>query len=59
VESRPVVLHPRQRVRIDTGLLMEHEGVVKKVFHNKVEVVIESLGYILIATVAKKNVQPL
>ena len=59
VESRPVMLHPKQRVRIDTGLLMEHEGVVKKVFHNKVEVVIESLGYVLIATVAKKNVQPL
>ena len=59
VQSRPVMVHPKQRVRIDSGLLMEHEGVVNKVYHNKVEVVIESLGYVLIATVAKKNVQPL
>jgi transcription antitermination factor NusG len=59
VESRPITLYPKQRVRIDTGLLMEHEGIVQKVMHNKVEVVIQSLGYVLIAKVAKKNVQPL
>ena len=59
VKCLPISLHPNQRVRIDTGLLMEHEGTIQKVLHNKVEVVIESLGYVLIATVSKKNVQPI
>jgi transcription antitermination factor NusG len=58
VEARPFIVEPNQRVRIDAGLLMNKEGVVQKVLHNKVEVLIESLGYVLIATVAKKNVQP-
>ena len=59
VKSLPISLHPNQRVRIDTGLLMEHEGKIQKVLHNKVEVIIESLGYVLIATVSKKNVEPI
>ena len=58
VESHPVKLSARQRVRIDAGLLMHQEGVVQKVMHNKVEVIIESLGYVLVATINKKNVQP-
>jgi len=58
VESRPVQLTARQRVRIDAGLLMHQEGVVQKVMHNKVEVIIESLGYVLVATVNRKNIQP-
>jgi transcription antitermination factor NusG len=58
VESHPVKLTARQRVRIEAGLLMHQEGVVQKVMHNKVEVIIESLGYVLVATINKKNVQP-
>ena len=58
VESHPVKLTAKQRVRIDAGLLMHQEGVVQKVMHNKVEVIIESLGYVLVATINKKNVQP-
>ena len=58
VESHPVDLHEKQRVRIDAGVLMHQEGVVQKLMHNKVEVIIESLGYVLVATINKKNVQP-
>jgi transcription antitermination factor NusG len=58
VESHPVDLREKQRVRIDAGVLMHQEGVVQKLMHNKVEVVIESLGYVLVATINKKNVQP-
>ena len=58
VEARPIHVHPNQKVRIDGGLLMNREGIVQKVMHNKVEVIIESLGYALIATLDKKNVQP-
>jgi len=58
VEARPVLVHPNQKVRIDGGLLMNREGIVQKVMHNKVEVIIESLGYSLVATLDKKNVQP-
>jgi transcription antitermination factor NusG len=58
VEARPFVVETNQRVRIDAGLLMQKEGIVQKVMHNKVEVIIESLGYLLVATVEKKNIQP-
>ena len=58
VEANNFIVETNQRVRIDEGLLMNKEGVVQKVLHNKVEVLIESLGYVLVATVAKKNVQP-
>ena len=58
VEARPIHVHPNQKVRIDGGLLMNREGIVQKVMHNKVEVIIESLGYALVATLDKKNVQP-
>jgi len=37
---------------------MNTEGIVNKILHNKVEVLIESLGYVLVATLDKKNVQP-
>jgi transcription antitermination factor NusG len=58
VEAIAVPIVPRQKVRIETGLLMNTEGIVQKVLHNKVEVMIESLGYLLVATLDKKNVQP-
>jgi len=38
---------------------MHREGVIQKVMRNQVEVVIESLGYMLVATIHKRNVQPI
>jgi transcription antitermination factor NusG len=58
VEAHSVNFSPKQRVRVDAGLFMQQEGIVQKVMHNKVEVIIESLGYALVATLDKKNVQP-
>ncbi|HKP31532.1 MAG TPA: UpxY family transcription antiterminator [Chitinophagaceae bacterium] len=58
VQALPMSVEPNQRVRVDAGLLMNQEGVVKKVMHKKVEVLIESLGYKLVATIDIKNVQP-
>jgi len=58
VQAIAAPLAPRQKVRIETGLLMDTEGIVNKILHNKVEVLIESLGYVLVATLDKKNVQP-
>jgi len=58
VQALPMIVEPNQRVRVEAGLLMHQEGIVKKVMHKKVEVMIESLGYVLVATIDKKNVQP-
>jgi transcription antitermination factor NusG len=58
VVARPFEVQPNQRVRIDRGILMNQEGIVQKVMRNNVELVIESLGYMLVASVNKKNVQP-
>jgi transcription antitermination factor NusG len=58
VQVIPVSLQPNQRIRIERGLLMNKEGIIQKVLHKKVEVIIESLGYALVATLDKKNVQP-
>jgi transcription antitermination factor NusG len=58
VQAVPITVELNQKVRIESGLLMNQEGTVHKVLHKKVEVIIESLGYALVATVDKKNVQP-
>lgn len=56
VEAIPFELKPDVKVRISGGVLMDREATVKKVRRNRVEVVIESLGYTLVANVDKSNV---
>ncbi len=51
VEARPVKLKMHQRVRVTNGTLMDHEGKVVDLQHKTVKVAIDSLGYILIATI--------
>jgi transcription antitermination factor NusG len=51
-------LQPGQRVRIQSGLLMDQEGEVIKVLHNQVMVQIDSLGQILIAKLLKSDLLP-
>lgn len=51
VEARPVKLKVNQRVRITNGTLMDHEGKVVDLQHKTAKVAIDSLGYILIATI--------
>ena len=50
VEARPMKLKVHQRVRVTNGTLMDHEGKVVDL-HKTAKVAIDSLGYILVATI--------
>lgn len=53
VEVQPLDVQVNQRVKITTGPLMDQEGQVLEVKHKKAKVAIDSLGYILVASVEK------
>lgn len=53
-----ISLKPGQRVKIQSGLLMDQEGKVIKVMHNQVLVQIDSLGQILTAKLSKSDLMP-
>lgn len=53
VEVQALEVKVNQRVKITTGPLMDQEGQVLEVKHKKAKVAIDSLGYILIASVEK------
>ena len=55
VQAEPIALKPDAKVRIQQGAFMDHEATVVKVLNNKVQVIIESIGYILTAFVDKSN----
>jgi len=56
VRAEPITLQKDARITIRQGAFMDKEGKVMKVFNNKVQVVIESIGYRLVAVVDKSNV---
>lgn len=58
VQLEPLELKPEGRVVILSGVLMDREATIRRVLQNSVEVVIESLGYKLVAQVDKKTVKP-
>jgi ribosomal protein L24 len=41
---------------VQSGILMGKEGTVKKVLHKKVEVIIESIGFVLSAYIDKSKI---
>ena len=53
VEVQTVEIKVNQRVKITTGPLMDQEGKVLEVKHKKARVAIDSLGYVLVASVEK------
>lgn len=55
VQAIPLDLTENTRVRIRKGLLMDKEGKVMKVMNKKVQVIIESIGYSLVAVVDRSN----
>lgn len=56
VWAEPINLLPEDRVRINQGLFMDKLAKVKKmVNNNKVQVIIESIGYSLVALIDKSN----
>jgi transcription antitermination factor NusG len=56
IRAEPLELEKGAKVKIRQGALMDKEGKVVKVLNNKVRVVIESIGYSLVAVVKKSNV---
>jgi transcription antitermination factor NusG len=59
VQVESLELKPDDRVLIRSGLLMDKEATVLRVLHQTVEVVIESLGYKLVAQVDKGKLVPI
>ncbi len=53
VEVKPMDLKLHQRVKITAGPLMDQEGEVLQVHHKKVKIAIDSLGYILVASIER------
>ncbi|HYD92727.1 MAG TPA: UpxY family transcription antiterminator [Flavobacterium sp.] len=58
VEVKPANLQANQAVMVKRGLLMNNTGRIRRLMNNKVEVVIESLGYTLVASLEKNNIIP-
>jgi transcription antitermination factor NusG len=56
VEVWPIDIEAGKKVMVQSGILMGKEGTVKKVLHKKVEVVIESIGFILTAYIDKSKI---
>lgn len=56
VQVVPLDLSTDSRITILHGALMDKKAKVVKVFNNKIRVVIESIGYSLVATIDKSNV---
>ena len=55
VQAIPLDLAENARVRTRKGLLMDREAKVMKVMNKKVQVIIESIGYSLVAVVDRSN----
>ena len=54
--AEPIKLQPESKVKIRQGIFMDKEATVLKVRGNKVQVIIESIGYCLVAFLDKSNV---
>ena len=59
VMAEPIQLKEAGRVTIRQGLFMDHEAKILKIEGNRVKVVIESIGYSLVASIDKKNLSTL
>jgi transcription antitermination factor NusG len=55
VQALPIDLSADTPVTIRQGIFMDREAKVLKVINNKVRVIIESIGYSLVATVNRSN----
>ena len=55
VEVRPIDLELNQRVKIISGPLMDHEGKLMQLKNKIAKVAIDSLGYVLIASIERSK----
>ena len=58
LELEPVSLKEKQKVKFSRGVLMDEQGIVMRVDKNKIQVLLTSLGYKLMATVNRQEVTP-
>jgi len=56
VVAEPISLRPDSKVKIRQGIFMDKDATVIKLRGNKVQVIIESIGYSLVAFIDKSNV---
>jgi len=56
VRAEPLELDRNDKVIIRKGIFMDKEAKVVKVVNNKVQVIIESIGFSLVAVIDKSNV---
>ena len=57
VEARSLDLKPGMEVKIQRGAFMEKSGKILKIEGNKVRVNIESIGFTLVASIEKSNLE--
>lgn len=55
IQVIPLNVEANAKVKIRQGIFMDKDAVVKKVLKNKVQVIIQSIGFSLVATVDKSN----
>jgi hypothetical protein len=53
----PIDLRPNEKVRIQSGILMDEEARILRVRGKRVQIVIESLQYSLVAVVDRSNLR--
>jgi transcription antitermination factor NusG len=56
VQAIPIDLQKNTKVTIRRGAFMDKEATVVRVINNKVQVVLESLGYSLVAVIDRSNI---
>jgi len=59
VMAEPIQLKEDGKVIIRQGLFMDQEAKILKIEGNRVKVIIESIGYTLVASIDKKNLSTL
>jgi transcription antitermination factor NusG len=57
VRVEPIDLRPNEKVRIQSGILMDEEARILRVQGKRVQIVIESLQYSLVAVVDRSNLR--
>jgi transcription antitermination factor NusG len=50
-------IKPGTKLRVVSGLMMNHEATALKIYNKTIEVVIESIGFKLVATIDKKKLE--
>jgi transcription antitermination factor NusG len=56
VIAQPISLRSDMKIKIQQGMFMDNEATITKVLNNKVQVIIESIGYSLVAVIDKSNI---